>query len=138
MASGANFRRYDSLRERLVTTIREDGECWCGQEKCRSDYGYCRVSMRVPGIGHRHFSAHILLWCIDQSGATTPWDAFLAYQEFRCSGLELDHTCNNVECRRPDHLEPVTRKENEERKHQRRKGLDMMCEPGADYAPCGW
>ena len=31
------------------------------------------------------------------------------------SGLELDHLCRNRACINPDHLEPVTRKENHRR-----------------------
>ncbi len=123
MTRGANLRRYTSLREWLVTNIStcDCKGCWLGQEKCCSDYGYCRVSLRIPSVGHRKLTAHILLWVIDQTDAQTAEEAWWYYWEFRCSGLELDHTCNEVTCRRPDHLDPVTRQEQEQRKHERRR-----------------
>lgn len=36
------------------------------------------------------------------------------------AGLELDHLCFNKACVRPDHLEPVTHKENMQRMNARR------------------
>jgi hypothetical protein len=36
------------------------------------------------------------------------------------TGLHLDHLCNNPNCVRPDHLEPVTQAENNRRAHMRR------------------
>lgn len=35
------------------------------------------------------------------------------------AGLEIDHTCENKLCVRPDHLEPVTKKVNLERRFKR-------------------
>ena len=40
------------------------------------------------------------------------------------TGLELDHRCKNRWCVNPDHLEPVTRQENESRKYR------LLCRNG--------
>jgi hypothetical protein len=63
-----------------------------------------RRKIGVGGYGIRHrkgFStcmAHKQLWMMVNGSVPI--------------GLELDHLCRNRHCVRPDHLEPVTRKEN--------------------------
>lgn len=118
---------HSSPYARLVANVTEDGECWCGTEASRGGrtQAYIRVDFRVPGLGGRvqHFSAHVLTWVLAElADLGLPHDndsLWLAYQEFRCSGLELDHTCNQPACRRPSHLEPATREEQEQRKRAR-------------------
>ena len=50
-------------------------------------------------------------------------ELYLAYLEFRASGLQLDHLCSEPACRRPSHLNPCTQSENimagRERDYQR-------------------
>lgn len=82
------------IRTRLILAVVVDPvtECWLWQ-KSRNDQGY----------GQLHFdgalrSAHIV-----------------SYQVFVGpvpDGLTLDHTCRNTSCINPDHLEPVTMREN--------------------------
>jgi hypothetical protein len=130
MGRGDNRRVYGSLHERLyVTCVDEpndfvEGDCWCGVEKQRSSWGYCRITLRWQEDRrdhHRAFSAHILAWVLkDLPPTVTPAQAVAAYRAFQAEGLELDHQCNNPRCRRPSHLEPVTHSENERRKHERR------------------
>ncbi|MGV9540875.1 HNH endonuclease signature motif containing protein [Nocardia beijingensis] len=45
--------------------------------------------------------------------------------------LELDHLCRNIACVNPDHLEPVTRKEN----IRRRFALMTHCVRGHKFTP---
>ncbi len=127
MPRGDNFRLHSSTYARLAANVVEDGECWLGTERERANYGYVRVSLR---IGHRNAKvmAHILMHCIVELrklGIDEPTneELYLAYLEFRESGLEIDHECNQPACRFPGHLEPVTRIENEKRKHERRAAL---------------
>lgn len=54
-------------------------------------------------------------------------------------GMELDHLCMNPSCVNPDHLEPVTRKENARRAAEAgvldRKSDDTHCGSGHEYTP---
>ena len=52
-------------------------------------------------------------------------------------GLELDHLCRNPSCVRPDHLEPVTHRENMLRSHSfiARKAAQTHCVNGDEYTP---
>lgn len=113
---------HSSPYARLVANVTEDGECWLGTEKTASSWGYKRSNFRIPGLGNKvvHLSSHLVTWIIDQTGETDVDALWLFYQEFRASGLELDHTCNEPECRRPTHLEPVTHVENCARRSLRR------------------
>lgn len=122
---------HSSPYARLVTNVVEDGDCWLGTERCSGRGGYLQVNFRVPGLGGRikKFSAHILTWIADETGLTDLNDLFLAYTEFRESGLVLDHTCNHRECRRPKHLEPVTQAVNIQRSHERRSPRGGAPEP---------
>ena len=113
---------YSSPYARLVANVIEDGECWLGIEKSAGRGGYQQVNFRVPGLGRRivKFSAHILTWIANETALTNLDDLYLAYLEFRCSGLVLDHTCNQRECRRPKHLDPCTQAVNIQRMRERR------------------
>ncbi len=115
---------HSSPYARLVANVTEGGpkgDCWLGEgTPCRS--GYLRSNWRIPGLGgaHVHLTSHILTWAWVKSEATTLDELYLAYQEFRRSGLVLDHTCEMPACRNPDHLEPVTQAVNLERMRDRR------------------
>ena len=134
---GRPFSTDQTPYARLVANVVEDGECWLGTERKRSSYGYPRLNFRVPGLGGRHvaLTAHIAVYVWLASSATTLDELWLAYWEFRCSGLEIDHTCERPACRRPGHLDPVTRTENEQRKRDRRAARAAMrsqCEQPED------
>lgn len=112
---------YSSPFARLAATVFEDGECWIadGAKVCR--YGYHRTNFWVPALGRAvAMSSHIATWCVEEARANTADELYLAYLEFRCSGLELDHTCEEPGCRRPSHLDPVTHSVNMQRVHQRK------------------
>ncbi len=102
---------YTSLWERLVanSTPPENGQdCWRWTAKLDRG-GYGQINLYVPGLGRNAtLKAHILLHVWMESGARTPDDLYLAYQEHSASGLELDHLCGEQWCIAPDHLEVVT------------------------------
>lgn len=122
---------YSSPYARLVANVTELGECWVGTERSTGRGGYVQVNFRVPGLGWRivKFSAHILTWVAHETGAQTLDELYLAYQEFRHSGLVLDHTCVEPACRRPQHLEAVTQSVNVQRGHDRRAARLPMPQP---------
>ena len=112
---------YDTLFTRLAANTKEpeNGQaCWVWvRRRCRFWYG--KTTLYVPGLRKTvSLYAHVLMYCVFESNAKTGDDAYLAYQELRASGLELDHLCNNPSCIYPDHLDPVTQLEN-----TRRRGL---------------
>lgn len=73
----------------------ELGPCWPWQGALNgAGYGYVR-------IGYEHVEAHRAMY----EHVVGPIPA----------GLEIDHLCRVVACVRPDHLEPVTRAENQRR-----------------------
>lgn len=112
---------YSSPYARLVANVIEDDGCWCGTDKTSCRFGYCQLQFWIPALGRRvKLMAHLCTWIWIEAGCTTVDELYLAYREFRCSGLELDHTCVNSACRNPDHLEPVTHAVNIQRRNERR------------------
>lgn len=98
-----------------------DGACWLGDGAMVCRYSYHRMNFWVPGLGRSvALTTHVALWCALQAEVSTIDDIYLAYLEFRASGLELDHTCVEPACRNPDHLEPVTHSVNAQRANDRR------------------
>lgn len=117
---------YGTPWARLVANVTEDGECWIGAEKSgRTRGGYLQTNWRINGK-IRKFSAHVLTWVAHESGVESLSELADAYDEFRASGLELDHTCCNPACRRPIHLEPMTHLENIQRRDARRSARGGM------------
>lgn len=116
--------RYTSMWERLVANTHEPGNdqaCWVWSAQ-RDRWGYPRFNVRLPFRPYPvTLMAHLAAYVIAEAPPETPLDFWLAYLELRCSGLELDHTCNNESCIHPDHLDPVTRSVNCQRREQRRR-----------------
>ncbi len=79
------------LPERFMEKVSVAGDCWVWTGQKRRGYG------RFWNFG-RNVSAHRFAY--EQSvGPILP-------------GLSLDHLCRNPSCVNPDHLEPVTQREN--------------------------
>jgi len=98
--------RYRDIEERLFfNSVMDDSGCWLWLGKVggrTKDYGL--VSIWAPGRGPRNRRAHRV-----------------SYETFIGSipdNMEIDHTCRNTMCIHPNHLEPVTRSENERRKRR--------------------
>lgn len=94
--------------------------CWYWQgTKAR---GYGLMSVRVHGV-KKQARVHRLSWEI-ANGHRVP------------EGLTLDHTCQQPSCVNPDHLEPVTSKENLLRRWRRyRANLPEHCKHGHEFTP---
>lgn len=75
-----------------ANVVKTDG-CWEWVGKSKHELGYGRI--RHNG---RRMGAHKFLW--ESLNGPVP------------EGKELDHLCRNPKCVRPDHLEPVTHREN--------------------------
>ena len=84
-----------SIKERLLNLSVDSGKCrlWVG---ATSGDGYGKVKVN----GKTLYSHRV---------------AYAEYKEDIPSDLQIDHTCNNTRCINPEHLEPVTAKENRQR-----------------------
>ncbi len=116
---------YGNLFTRLVANSKQEHDneqsCWVSTFKQRCRYGYTRLGIYVPGMKRKvYMMTHIVAYLLVTVGIQKADDLYLAYVELRCSGLELDHTCVNTTCMRPDHLEPVTKSINCQRRNDRR------------------
>ena len=85
--------RYATDAERILSRIVVDENgCWLWQGYVsRQGYGQMKVD-------HRHWKAHRFAYVV--------WRGPIA------EGLEIDHLCRVRRCVNPDHLEPVTHREN--------------------------
>jgi len=67
-------------------------------------------------------------------GARTLMAHRVSYETFRSTiptGLEIDHRCNTKLCINPDHLEPVTKSENQRRSDlQKQRRAETKCKHG--------
>ena len=111
------LRPYDErIEERRVI---DDNGCWNWPVTDRNGYGRFRVG-----------SADII------GSRTMAYTHRVAYETFVGpvpEGLELDHLCRNRACCNPEHLEPVTRRENARR--GRVTGPRDTCKRGHEFTP---
>ena len=84
--------RQEELLEYLATRLLIGDGCWMLTTKPASN-GYSVVQIR-----QQRQSGHVALYEL--------------FKDDVPDGLELDHLCRNRACVRPDHLEPVTHREN--------------------------
>ena len=92
------FRSYDPWATRLFAKIKRDIKtgCWNWTASTRQGYGQIWTPSR-PGP-RRILQAHRAMY--ELANGPIP------------DGLDLDHLCRNTLCVNPEHLEPVTRREN--------------------------
>ena len=113
------------------------GPCWVGQDGAACRFGYRRLDLRIRGMNGRQkrLSAHILAWLLDHLGPMQRDELYLAYCEFRASGLQLDHRCSEPACRRPSHLNPCTQSENIQagKERMRQLQIDGYVKPAENY-----
>lgn len=91
----SRWGEFSSAERFWLQVVRTDG-CWewCGY---RDRKGYGRLSRSIDGC-KRNFKAHRFAY--ELLIGPIP------------DGLPLDHLCRNPACVKPDHLEPVTPREN--------------------------
>ena len=90
-----------------------DSACWEWRRSPSLGNAYGKIDVYVPGLGrYKRLTAHIVTWIVYHQKPQSIDELYLWYVEFRCSGLELDHTCDNPVCVYVDHLEPKTHKQN--------------------------
>jgi hypothetical protein len=91
--------------DRFWKKVKDLGDCWewCG---CRDRKGYGKFWIGPGKVYGRNYMAHRV--------------AYELVVGLIPSNLEADHLCSHSWCVNPLHLEPVTRKENNSRRSQRR------------------
>lgn len=80
------------LPDRIERRVRRTSRCWQWLGET-NQHGYGRVK-----LGDRRFAAHVVVYESERGPVPT--------------GKCLDHLCRNRDCVNPDHLEPVTQREN--------------------------
>jgi len=102
------------VEERFEANVDRSGECWRWTGRLNM-HGYGEMS-----INGKVTRAH--RWAYEHWIGPIP------------KGLEVDHLCRNRACVKPEHLEPVTHRENM-RRATRAAGLDETCKRGHARTP---
>lgn len=90
--AGVSLTKMERFWSKVEKQPGEDG-CWIWTAHCnKRGYGKFGVGARIVWLAHR--------WAYTDANGPIP------------EGLELDHRCRTPACVRPDHLEPVTHREN--------------------------
>ncbi|MFE4229150.1 HNH endonuclease [Arthrobacter sp. NPDC056886] len=101
-----------SVEERFWARVNKSDECWNWTGKPRNS-GYGFLYMLPPGgTKKKQYQAHRLSY--ELAKGPIP------------EGMSIDHICHNRMCVNPDHLRPVTHKQN----HENRKGASSASRSG--------
>ncbi|MEV5451643.1 HNH endonuclease signature motif containing protein [Streptomyces sp. NPDC052535] len=91
----ANWAYAQTVMDRLIANLRQDGSCWVWTRSTNGD-GYGLISIKRAMIRTHQVSYQLFVGSVPD-------------------GLQLDHLCRVRLCVNPDHLEPVTSGENTRR-----------------------
>lgn len=106
---------YDEkIKAKIITNIKVIGNCWIWQRTIINS-GYGQICYH-----NKHYSVHRL--------------SYMLFIGEIPKKLEIDHLCRNRKCCNPDHLEPVTRKENIRRSPLHNKNK-IHCKQGHEFTP---
>ena len=106
------MNQFWTAEQRFLASIEKTDTCWLWKATL-SHNGYAD---RISDNGRRYRPTHWAL--LHFKGIEVP------------AGMEADHLCRNPPCVNPDHLEVVTRSENE-----RRKKDTATCKNGHPWTP---
>ncbi len=107
------------VQDRFWPKVEATGFCWNWIANRVGGYGSFYLGGPSRGVGRAHRVAYMLLV------GPIP------------DGYELDHLCRNRACVNPDHLEPVTKHENQLRSPVTKSGLNarLRCAKGHEINP---
>ncbi len=80
------------MMERFWSKVDKSGSCWVWTASRNSGYGQFAIRTGTPVLAHR------VAWELTRGPVP--------------EGMQLDHLCRNRLCVNPDHLEPVTNRQN--------------------------
>jgi hypothetical protein len=106
---------YQYTESEALPLVLPNNNCWKALVRLEAD-GYARIRMN----GKRS-QLHVYAWKIFRG--SIPQD------------LVLDHLCLNKACANPDHLEPVTRAENDRRARFHYEARRTHCKRGHELTP---
>ncbi len=117
---GTTYRSRTPLTERIRTNVSVDDDgCWIWQLRCMRKGGYGLITVAGgPKLAHR-----------------VSYEVFVGPIP---SGLQIDHLCRVRLCVNPDHLEPVTARENIMRSPFAPAAINARkthCPQGHEYTP---
>ena len=116
-------RNVFEFEERFWSKVDASGPCWEWTASLGKTGGYGRYSVPLRGGSGKRKQVYAHRHAYESLIGLVP------------DGLDLDHLCRNRKCVNPDHLEPVTRRENL-RRGIGPTGLNMAkkhCPQGHEY-----
>ena len=97
------------VRARILASVKDVDGCWEWQKSLTVHGGYAQMMLSLEPKKPHLYTGHRASW--------------LVFRGDIAAGLQIDHLCRNRKCVNPDHLEPVSPKENTVRGEVSREGI---------------